>query len=87
MPPNDEIAEIPSGNEALLALVTVHKGNHFAVRDAETPIEFTIDGFGFAICAACAGIDWLVVTVVRRAERVENVFARAGAGIDKAAGL
>ena|SRR6266542_1284643 len=49
VPPNDEIAEISSSHEALLAQVTIHEVNNFAVRDAETPTELTICDFGFAI--------------------------------------
>src|SRR5437867_11950240 len=33
VPPNDEIAEISSGNEVLLALATIHETNDLAVRD------------------------------------------------------
>src|SRR5438093_6432966 len=49
MSPDDEIAEILSGNEALLSQVTVHEGNGLAVRDAETPVEFANDDLRLTI--------------------------------------
>ena len=45
--PQDKISKILSGRELLLSIISVHERNRFAVRDAETPGEFTIYDFGF----------------------------------------
>lgn len=38
-PPDDEVAEIASRDEPLLAKVSIHEGNRLAVGHAETPRE------------------------------------------------
>ena len=57
--PDDEIAKIFSGDKFLLAQISVHEGNGFAVRNAETPAEFPISDFRFPILAAGSRVDRL----------------------------
>jgi hypothetical protein len=49
VPPDDEIAEVPAGDELLRAAVRVHEGNCFAVGDEEAPVG-TSCGLNVASC-------------------------------------
>jgi hypothetical protein len=78
--PDNEIAEVAAGNEALLAEVEIFELNYFTIGNSEAPVvafgllEFARRGAGKLrhvawITAAGSGIDWLVVLEVEFAER------------------
>jgi hypothetical protein len=97
--PDDEVAEVHAGDEALRAEIEVVELDGFAVGDAEAPIAtfwlhvircgLHLDLGG----AAGAGIDGLVVerilsgvcTFMRGTERDGEILARAATGIEEAA--
>lgn len=107
--PDDEVAEVDAGDEALRAEVEVEELDGFAVGHAEAPVVAGERGIGWRWMrgAAGAGVDGFVVLdlergvcvffgglygagcclrFMRRAESGGEVFARAAAGVDEAAG-
>jgi len=84
--PDDEIAEIPAGDELLRAEVPVVEGDGFAVGNAESPTERGRRRVERGIGTAGAGVKWFVITFVRGGQSAGEVFARAGAGINQAGG-
>src|SRR6185295_7875255 len=75
------------GGEVLRAEMAIDEGDGLAVRDAETPGEFSISERRDAILAAGAGVNRFLVSSVWRGRGGPDVLARAGAGIDATTGL
>ena len=84
MPPEDEIAEILSANISLHPARPINEGNHFAIRHTKPPIEPSssrklLNTFR----SASPGINWLVISRVRRLQSAQNILPRTGAGINQ----
>jgi len=78
MPPDDEIAEVPSRHESLRAAASVLEFNHLAIRDEKAP---TWRPIGVLRCpwlprTAGAGINRLLIAGMRRLQSAQNILAR-----------
>jgi hypothetical protein len=86
-PPDDEIAEIPPGDVALRAEMLVGKRDPFTIRNAKTPIHACgrLKIVRVISRPAIAGVDRLIISVVRSSRGRRKIFPSAGAWIDEAA--
>jgi hypothetical protein len=85
--PNHEITEVGARYESLWPHMQVLKADRLFVGDSETPVHAL--GLGelasVGACSTVAGIERLIVNVIRRTCRQSEVFARTDTGINPAA--
>lgn len=79
--PDDEVAEIFSGDEALRAEMAIVESDWLVVRNSKSPREFLVLEVGEFFVAAGAGINRLVIGGVRCAGGGLDVFAGTGAWV------
>ncbi len=86
--PDNEVAEILSGNRRLFSGAAILKSDGFIIRDAKTNIPFTrkqrFEGSRFLRVAACSRINRFLIFGVRRSRGSRDIFSRAGAAVNRA---